>query len=106
MREQRDPGGGERVDEEVDELGDDGQLDTDILSVNASSARLSAARPSPSAMTRSAARASAVNGSARLLGWIASLVRWVQSGFIYHYAIAMILGVAVLLWWFVPLVKR
>ena len=48
----------------------------------------------------------AVNGSARLLGWIASLVRWVQSGFIYHYAIAMILGVAVLLWWFVPLVKR
>ena len=48
----------------------------------------------------------AVNGSARFLGWIASLVRWVQSGFIYHYAIAMILGVAVLLWWFVPLVKR
>ena len=48
----------------------------------------------------------AVNGSALLLGWIASLVRWVQSGFIYHYAIAMILGVAVLLWWFVPLVKR
>jgi NADH-quinone oxidoreductase subunit L len=48
----------------------------------------------------------AINGSARLVGWIASLVRWVQSGFIYHYAFAMILGVAVLLWWFVPLIKR
>jgi len=48
----------------------------------------------------------AINGSARLVGWVASLVRWVQSGFIYHYAIAMILGVAVLLWWFVPLIKR
>jgi NADH-quinone oxidoreductase subunit L len=48
----------------------------------------------------------AINGSARLMGWIASLVRLVQSGFIYHYAIAMILGVAVMLWWFVPLIKR
>ena len=47
-----------------------------------------------------------VNGSARLTGWIASLVRLVQSGFIYHYAIAMIVGVAALLWWFVPLIKR
>jgi NADH-quinone oxidoreductase subunit L len=48
----------------------------------------------------------AINGSARLVGWISSLVRQVQSGFIYHYAIAMILGVAVMLWWFVPLVNR
>ncbi|MEK9777368.1 MAG: proton-conducting transporter membrane subunit, partial [Quisquiliibacterium sp.] len=48
----------------------------------------------------------AINGSARLLGWVASVLRWIQSGFIYHYAIAMILGVGVLLWWFVPLVKR
>jgi NADH-quinone oxidoreductase subunit L len=48
----------------------------------------------------------AINGSARLMGWIASLVRLVQSGFIYHYAIAMILGVAVMLWWFVPLITR
>jgi NADH-quinone oxidoreductase subunit L len=48
----------------------------------------------------------AINGSARLVGWIASLVRTVQSGFIYHYAFAMIFGVAVLLWWFVPLIKR
>ncbi len=47
-----------------------------------------------------------VNGSAKLTGWIASLARLMQSGFIYHYAIAMIVGVAVLLWWFVPLIKR
>ncbi|HPU54261.1 MAG TPA: NADH-quinone oxidoreductase subunit L, partial [Burkholderiaceae bacterium] len=47
-----------------------------------------------------------VNGSAKLTGWIASLARLAQSGFIYHYAIAMIVGVAVLLWWFVPLVKH
>ncbi|MFO0460459.1 MAG: NADH-quinone oxidoreductase subunit L, partial [Burkholderiales bacterium] len=30
-----------------------------------------------------------VNGSARLVGWFAGVLRWVQSGFIYHYAIAM-----------------
>jgi NADH-quinone oxidoreductase subunit L len=48
----------------------------------------------------------AVNGPARLTGWIASLARLAQSGLIYHYAIAMIAGIAVLLWWFVPLVKR
>ena len=47
-----------------------------------------------------------VNGSARLVGWFAGVARWVQTGFIYHYAIAMIVGVAVLLWWFVPLIKR
>jgi NADH-quinone oxidoreductase subunit L len=48
----------------------------------------------------------AVNGSARVTGWIASLVRIAQSGLIYHYAVVMIAGVAVLLWWFVPLIKR
>jgi NADH-quinone oxidoreductase subunit L len=47
-----------------------------------------------------------VNGSARLVGWFAGVLRWVQSGYIYHYAIAMIVGVAMLVWWFVPLVKR
>ena len=47
-----------------------------------------------------------VNGSARLVGWFAGVVRWVQSGFIYDYAIAMIVGVAVLLFWFVPLIQR
>ena len=38
-----------------------------------------------------------VNGSARAVGWIAALSRYLQSGFIYHYAFAMIIGVLVLL---------
>jgi NADH-quinone oxidoreductase subunit L len=38
-----------------------------------------------------------VNGSARAVGWVAQLVRTLQSGFIYHYAFAMIIGVLVLL---------
>ena len=48
----------------------------------------------------------AVNGSARLVGWFAGVLRWIQSGYLYHYAIAMIVGVAVLVVWFVPLIKR
>jgi NADH-quinone oxidoreductase subunit L len=48
----------------------------------------------------------AVNGSARLVGWLAGVVRGIQSGYIYHYAIAMIVGVAMAVWWFVPLIKR
>ena len=38
-----------------------------------------------------------VNGSTRLVGWIASMVRFFQSGHIYHYAFTMIIGVFVLL---------
>ena len=38
-----------------------------------------------------------VNGSARLVGWCAGVVRRVQSGYIYHYAFAMIFGVLLLL---------
>jgi NADH-quinone oxidoreductase subunit L len=38
-----------------------------------------------------------VDGSARAVGWIAMLVRTLQSGFIYHYAFAMIIGILVLL---------
>jgi len=38
-----------------------------------------------------------VNGSARLVGWIAGLVRLFQSGYIYQYAFTMIIGVFVLL---------
>jgi NADH-quinone oxidoreductase subunit L len=41
-----------------------------------------------------------VNGSARAVGWFAGVVRWVQSGYIYHYAFAMLLGVIVLLTYF------
>jgi len=43
-----------------------------------------------------------VNGSAKLVGWTASLLRHVQSGFVYHYAFTMIIGVfALLTWWVV-----
>jgi NADH-quinone oxidoreductase subunit L len=41
-----------------------------------------------------------VNGSAQAVGWIASVVRYFQTGYIYHYAFAMILGVLVLLTFF------
>jgi NADH-quinone oxidoreductase subunit L len=44
-----------------------------------------------------------VNGTARVVGWISSLVRLFQSGYIYHYAFTMIIGVFVLLTlWFGP----
>jgi NADH-quinone oxidoreductase subunit L len=42
----------------------------------------------------------AVNGSARLVGWFALLVRRVQTGYIYHYAFAMLVGVGVVLFAF------
>jgi NADH-quinone oxidoreductase subunit L len=42
-----------------------------------------------------------VNGSARVVGLFAGVVRRVQSGYIYHYALAMIVGVFVLMTWFV-----
>ncbi|MFO0253111.1 MAG: NADH-quinone oxidoreductase subunit L [Betaproteobacteria bacterium] len=38
-----------------------------------------------------------VNGSARLVGWCAAVVRRLQSGYIYHYAFAMIVGILLLL---------
>ncbi|MGZ3182870.1 MAG: NADH-quinone oxidoreductase subunit L [Telluria sp.] len=34
-----------------------------------------------------------VNGSAKVVGWFSSVVRVLQSGYIYHYAFVMILGV-------------
>jgi proton-translocating NADH-quinone oxidoreductase, chain L len=42
-----------------------------------------------------------VNGSARTVGWVSGVVRHVQSGYLYHYAFAMIIGLLVLLSWFV-----
>jgi NADH-quinone oxidoreductase subunit L len=38
-----------------------------------------------------------VNGSARLVAWFAGVIRRVQSGFVYHYAFTMIIGIVVLL---------
>jgi NADH-quinone oxidoreductase subunit L len=46
-----------------------------------------------------------VNGSWRLVGWVSAAVRQLQSGFIYHYALAMIIGVFALMTWFVWLNK-
>ena len=46
-----------------------------------------------------------VNGSWKLVGWFSGLVRRLQSGFIYHYAFAMILGIFVLMTYFVWLNK-
>jgi NADH-quinone oxidoreductase subunit L len=42
-----------------------------------------------------------VNGTARVVGWASALIRHFQSGFIYHYAFTMIIGVIVLTAWFV-----
>lgn len=42
-----------------------------------------------------------VNGSARLVGKLAAIVRHIQSGYLYHYAFAMILGLLLLLGYFV-----
>ncbi|MDR0777665.1 MAG: NADH-quinone oxidoreductase subunit L [Azonexus sp.] len=38
-----------------------------------------------------------VNGSARLVGWFATVIRRVQTGYVYHYAFTMIIGVFVLM---------
>ena len=46
----------------------------------------------------------AVNGSSAIVDRVAATVRWVQSGYLYHYAFAMILGLIALLgglWWVV-----
>ena len=42
-----------------------------------------------------------VNGSWKLVGWVSSMVRRLQSGYIYHYAFGMIIGVFVLMTYFV-----
>jgi len=42
-----------------------------------------------------------VNGSWKLVGWISGLVRKAQTGFLYHYALVMILGIFVLMTYFV-----
>ncbi|MBI3284672.1 MAG: NADH-quinone oxidoreductase subunit L [Burkholderiales bacterium] len=43
-----------------------------------------------------------VNGSAKMVAWISSLVRLLQSGYIYHYAFVMILSVLAFLVYFMP----
>ena len=43
-----------------------------------------------------------VNGSAKLVGWFALLTRTFQTGYIYHYAFVMIVGVLATLLYFFP----
>jgi NADH-quinone oxidoreductase subunit L len=45
----------------------------------------------------------AVNGSAKVVGWIAAVIRHLQSGYIYHYAFAMLVGVGLVLFFFLTL---
>jgi NADH-quinone oxidoreductase subunit L len=42
-----------------------------------------------------------VNGSGRIVRWVAKTARKVQTGYLYHYALAMVLGVVVFLLYFV-----
>jgi NADH-quinone oxidoreductase subunit L len=42
-----------------------------------------------------------VNGSARVVGWMSGVLRQLQSGYLYHYAFAMIIGLSALLAWYV-----
>ncbi|WP_058554642.1 NADH-quinone oxidoreductase subunit L [Thiohalocapsa sp. ML1] len=44
-----------------------------------------------------------VNGSARMVGYVAGVMRHLQTGYLYHYAIAMIVGLVALLTLFVAL---
>ncbi|MEN3366815.1 MAG: NADH-quinone oxidoreductase subunit [Burkholderiales bacterium] len=43
-----------------------------------------------------------VNGSAKLVGWFSTVIRHAQSGYIYHYAFVMILGILGFLVYFMP----
>ena len=42
-----------------------------------------------------------VNGSARLVGWMSGIFRRWQTGYLYHYAFTMIIGLSALLAWYV-----
>ena len=46
-----------------------------------------------------------VNGSWKVVGWVSGVVRRLQSGYLYHYALVMILGIFVLMTYFVWLNK-
>ncbi|NYT38268.1 NADH-quinone oxidoreductase subunit L [Allopusillimonas soli] len=46
-----------------------------------------------------------VNGSARVVGWVAAVGRHLQSGYIFHYAFAMIIGIMALITFFVLTVQ-
>jgi len=47
-----------------------------------------------------------VNGSARAVGWLSGMVRQLQTGYLYHYAFGMFVGLAVMLAWLILVVAR
>jgi len=49
-----------------------------------------------------------VNGSWKLVGWVSGMVRQLQTGYIYHYALAMIVGIFILISYFTtwPMIKE
>ncbi|MCK5896301.1 MAG: NADH-quinone oxidoreductase subunit L [Cocleimonas sp.] len=47
-----------------------------------------------------------VNGSAKMIGWLSGVIRLVQTGYLYHYAFAMIIGVLVIMSWLIFGVKH
>ncbi len=42
-----------------------------------------------------------VNGSGRVVRWFAQTARFMQTGYIYHYALAMVLGIVIFLIWYI-----
>ncbi len=49
--------------------------------------------------------AGVVNASWKLVGWVSSVVRTAQTGYLYHYALLMLVGVLVFMTYFVWLAK-
>ena len=41
-----------------------------------------------------------VNGSGQFIRWFARVARFMQTGYVYHYALAMIMGLVIFLGWF------
>lgn len=44
-----------------------------------------------------------VNGTARVVAWFSNKTRLIQSGYLYHSALAMILGILAMATWFIAL---
>ncbi|HIQ14099.1 MAG TPA: NADH-quinone oxidoreductase subunit L, partial [Leucothrix sp.] len=42
-----------------------------------------------------------VNGTAKVTGWFSSVIRYIQTGYLYHYAFSIILGVLAIMSWLV-----
>ncbi|MBT8422447.1 MAG: NADH-quinone oxidoreductase subunit L [Gammaproteobacteria bacterium] len=42
-----------------------------------------------------------VNGSANAMGWMAGKIRNIQTGYLYHYAFAMVIGLCAVIAWFI-----